>query len=82
MLPIYPHNKKVGEVFELNGKKYVAVERQFNEMSCAKCAFGERTMSRTKIKCSIVSKTAIKLGSCSGIFREDKKDIYFKLVEE
>lgn len=59
---------KIGEIFELNGKKYQVIED--DGFFCDNCYFDNS-------KCMQLS-----IGSCTRYFRKDKKDVIFKLIKE
>ena len=60
--------RKIGEIFELNGKKYQVIEN--DKLDCKECGFKDE-------KCWLFN-----TGICLGRLRKDKKDVCFKLVEE
>lgn len=60
---------KVGEIFELNGKKYQVVED--DKLDCTNCCFQDTTIC-----------WQLNTGYCIGRLRKDKKDVCFKLVEQ
>lgn len=59
---------EVGEIFELDGKKYQVIED--DEYDCKNCSFNPETCFR------------FDLDSCMSQYRQDNKNINFKLVEE
>lgn len=67
-------NKKIGEIIEIEGKKYRCVEGG----CCGECAFDFKDADN-KLFCA---KHAEIIGLCSGNFREDKTRIKFIEVEE
>ena len=62
-------DKKIGEIIEIEGKKYICVEGS----SCADCALDFKDADN-KLFCA---KHAEIIGRCSGNFREDKTRIKF-----
>ena len=59
---------QVGEIFELNGKKYQVIEN--DKLDCKECCFKDE-------QCWLFN-----TGVCLGRLRKDKKNVCFKLVEE
>lgn len=62
--------RKIGEIFELNGKKYQVIEDYKLDLDCKECGFKDE-------KCWLFN-----TGVCLGCLRKDKKDVCFKLVED
>lgn len=60
---------KVGEIFELDGKKYQAVER-VDGLRCENCCFKNSMCWQ------------LNTGSCIKYHRKDRRDVCFKLVEQ
>lgn len=58
---------QVGEIFELNGKKYQVIEDV--EFDCKNCSFDSTTCWHFDL-------------DCMSQYREDKKSVNFKLIEE
>lgn len=66
--------RKIGEVFECQGKKYKVVENKGDEeepIFCDSCAFDKICISVT-----------YRRGFCHRFNREDRKDVYFIEVKE
>ena len=59
---------QVGEIFKFDGKYYQVVENV--ECACKNCSFNYEPCWQ------------FDLGSCAGKYRDDNKDVCFKLVED
>ena len=59
---------KVGEIFELDGKKYQVIED--DKLDCTNCCFKETIC------------VLFPIGSCVKYQRKDRRDVCFKLIEE
>lgn len=63
--------RKIGETFEIDGKKYKVIESNPERSDCDICAFDR------DYRC-----ISTKRGFCQRYNREDEKDVYFVEVEE
>lgn len=67
--------RKIGEVFELDGAEMVVVT-QIND--CSECDLYDKALYRDSC-CDFMDMCSV-TGECMGLFRNDKTDVVFKKV--